>query len=163
MFAHFSPFEHVHTMKRRAEDPEPIFAPQHQPSRRPAVHGIAESLQHRALAPAPTVIEAPADNMQPSSGIQYSLPQGYQVWQCQWLGAVSLNAVLHFWYISSLKVATMPQSTSGHAHAAAQHVAPHAHGLALQSQGPTVVQGPVHPPAHVTQGQQQFQRLKVWT
>lgn len=67
-------------MKRRVEDQELIFAPQQQQSRRPPVQGIADSFQQRALAPAPTVIEAAADNMQPSTGIQYSLPQGYQVW-----------------------------------------------------------------------------------
>uniref|UniRef100_A0A8P4GHT2 SIN3 transcription regulator family member Ab n=1 Tax=Dicentrarchus labrax TaxID=13489 RepID=A0A8P4GHT2_DICLA len=128
-------------MKRRVEDQELIFAPQQQQSRRPPVQGIADSFQHRALAPAPTVIEAAADNMQPSTGIQYSLPQGYQV-------------------------PTMPQSTSGHGHGhnnTAPHVGPHAHSLAVQSQGPTVVQGHVHPAAPMTstQGQQQFQRLKV--
>uniref|UniRef100_A0A8D3DAF3 SIN3 transcription regulator family member Ab n=1 Tax=Scophthalmus maximus TaxID=52904 RepID=A0A8D3DAF3_SCOMX len=125
-------------MKRRVEDQEPIFAPQQQQSRRPPVQGIAESFQHRALAPAPTVIEAAADNMQPSTGIQYSLPQGYQV-------------------------PTMPQSTSGHGHNPVPHVGPHAHSLSVQSQGPAVVQGHVHPPAPITstQGQQQFQRLKV--
>uniref|UniRef100_A0A3Q2ZJC4 Paired amphipathic helix protein Sin3a n=1 Tax=Kryptolebias marmoratus TaxID=37003 RepID=A0A3Q2ZJC4_KRYMA len=64
-------------MKRRAEDQEPIFTLQQQ--RRPPVQGIAESFQHRALAPAPAAVEAPAENMQPSTGIQYSLPQGYQV------------------------------------------------------------------------------------
>ncbi|KAG8001682.1 Paired amphipathic helix protein Sin3a, partial [Nibea albiflora] len=137
----FSPFEYAYTMKRRAEDQELIFAPQQQQSRRPPVQGIADSFQHRALAPAPTVIEAAADNMQPSTGIQYSLPQGYQV-------------------------PTMPQSTSGHGHGhnnTAAHVGPHAHGLTVQSQGPAVVQGHVHPPAPMTsaQGQQQFQRLKV--
>ena len=60
----------------------------------------------------------------------------------------------------------MPQSTSGHGHnSAAPYVASHAHTLAVQSQGPAVVQGHVHPPAPMssTQGQQQqFQRLKVW-
>lgn len=64
-------------MKRHVEDQEPIFAPQ-QPHRTP-VQGIAESFLHRALAPTTTVIEAVTDIMQPSSGIQYSLPQGYQV------------------------------------------------------------------------------------
>ncbi|XP_053172449.1 paired amphipathic helix protein Sin3a-like isoform X2 [Scomber japonicus] len=126
-------------MKRRVEDQEPIFASQQQQSRRPPVQGIAESFQHRALAPAPTVIEAAADNMQPSTGIQYSLPQGYQV-------------------------PTMPQSTGGHGHnSTAPHVGPHAHSIAVQSQGPAVVQGHVHAPAPLTsaQGQQQFQRLKV--
>lgn len=79
-FVSFSPSEHAYTMKRRVEDQELIFAPQQQQTRRPPVQGIADSFQQRALAPAPTVIEAAADNMQPSTGIQYSLPQGYQVW-----------------------------------------------------------------------------------
>uniref|UniRef100_A0A669F3Y2 SIN3 transcription regulator family member A n=1 Tax=Oreochromis niloticus TaxID=8128 RepID=A0A669F3Y2_ORENI len=65
-------------MKRRVEDQEPILAPQQQLLRRPQIQGITENFQHRALAPAPTVIEAPADKMQPSTSIQYSLPQGYQ-------------------------------------------------------------------------------------
>ncbi|XP_041842175.1 paired amphipathic helix protein Sin3a-like isoform X2 [Melanotaenia boesemani] len=127
-------------MNRRVEDQEPIFAPQQQQSRHHPVQSIAENIQHRALAPAPTVIEAAAENMQPSTGIQYSLPQGYQV-------------------------PTMPQSTSGHGHNnTAPHVGPHAHSLAVQSQGPAAVQSHVHPPAPMTstQGQQQqFQRLKV--
>ncbi|XP_060923907.1 paired amphipathic helix protein Sin3a-like [Limanda limanda] len=124
-------------MKRRVEDQDPTFAPQQQQSRRPPVQGIAESFQHRALAPAPTVIEAATDTMQPSTGIQYSLPQGYQV-------------------------PTMPQSTSGHGHNTAPHVGPHTHSLAVQSQGPAVGPCPVHPNAPITsQGQQQFQRLKV--
>ncbi|XP_036950980.1 paired amphipathic helix protein Sin3a-like isoform X1 [Acanthopagrus latus] len=127
-------------MKRRVEDPELVFSPQQQQSRRPPVQGTADSFQHRALAPAPTVIEASVDNMQPSTGIQYSLPQGYQV-------------------------PTMPQNTGGHGHGhnAAPHVGPHAHSLAVQGQGPAVVQGHVHPPTAMTstQGQQQFQRLKV--
>lgn len=58
----------------------------------------------------------------------------------------------------------MPQSTGGHGHNnAAPLVGPHAHSLAVQSQGPAVVQGHVHPPTPMTstQGQQQFQRLKV--
>lgn len=79
MFVSSSPFEYVYTMKRRVEDQEPIFAAQQQQTRHPPVQGVAESFQHRALAPAPTVIEAAPDTMQPSTGIQYSLPQGYQV------------------------------------------------------------------------------------
>uniref|UniRef100_A0A7N9APV8 Paired amphipathic helix protein Sin3a n=1 Tax=Mastacembelus armatus TaxID=205130 RepID=A0A7N9APV8_9TELE len=60
----------------------------------------------------------------------------------------------------------MAQSTSGHGHGhnnTAPHVGPHGHSLAVQSQGPTVVQSHVHPTAPLTspQGQQQFQRLKV--
>ncbi|KAJ0056818.1 hypothetical protein NL108_018215, partial [Boleophthalmus pectinirostris] len=61
-------------------------------------------------------------------------------------------------------VPTMAQSSSGHGvKSVAPHVGPHTHNLTVQSQGPTVVQGHVHPaPALAsTQGQQQFQRLKV--
>ena len=67
---------------------------------------------------------------------------------------------------SSQQVPTMPQSTGGHGHnSTAPHVGPHAHSIAVQSQGPAVVQGHVHAPAPLTsaQGQQQFQRLKVTT
>lgn len=54
----------------------------------------------------------------------------------------------------------MSQSTTVHSHGPnPAHVGPHGHNLAVQSQPPAVVQGHVHPPA--TQGQQQFQRLKV--
>lgn len=67
-------------MKRRVEDQELVFAPQQQQSRRPAVQSIAESFQQRTLVSAPTIIEAVADNMQPSTGIQYSLSHSYQVW-----------------------------------------------------------------------------------
>uniref|UniRef100_A0A668A5L2 Paired amphipathic helix protein Sin3a n=1 Tax=Myripristis murdjan TaxID=586833 RepID=A0A668A5L2_9TELE len=61
----------------------------------------------------------------------------------------------------------MPQSSSGHGHGhsntSAPHVGPHSHSPAVQSQGPAVVQSHVHPPTQMTstQGQQQFQRLKV--
>ncbi|XP_061526323.1 paired amphipathic helix protein Sin3a-like isoform X1 [Phycodurus eques] len=124
-------------MKRHVEEQEPIFAPQQQHCT--PVQGLAESFQHRALAPTTTVIEAATDNMQPSSGIQYSLPQGFQV-------------------------PTLPQSTSAHGlNSSAQHVGAHAHNIAVQSQAPAVVQSHVHPTAPMTsaQGQQQFQRLKV--
>lgn len=79
-FALLSPFEYVYTMKRRVEDQEPIFAPQQQQPRHTPVQAIAESFQQRAPAKAPTVRETAKDIMQPSTGIQYSLPQGYQVW-----------------------------------------------------------------------------------
>lgn len=58
----------------------------------------------------------------------------------------------------------MPQSTTAHSHGpnTTPHVGPHGHNLAVQSQGPTVVQGHVHPPTSMTSTQgQQFQRLKV--
>uniref|UniRef100_A0A3P8VX01 Paired amphipathic helix protein Sin3a n=1 Tax=Cynoglossus semilaevis TaxID=244447 RepID=A0A3P8VX01_CYNSE len=119
-------------MKRRVEDQEPIFAPQQQQPRHTPVQAIAESFQQRAPAKAPTVRETAKDIMQPSTGIQYSLPQGYQ-------------------------------GASGHGHNAVPHVGPHSHGLTVQSQGPAVVQSHVHPPTPISssQGQQQFQRLKV--
>lgn len=66
-------------MKRRVEDQELVFAPQQQQPRRPAVQSITESFQQRTLVSAPTIIEAVADNMQPSTGIQYSLSHSYQV------------------------------------------------------------------------------------
>lgn len=53
---------------------------------------------------------------------------------------------------------TLFQGSTGHGHNPA-HIGPHGHNLAVQAQGPAVVQGHVHPPA--VQGQQQFQRLKV--
>ncbi|XP_068170907.1 paired amphipathic helix protein Sin3a-like [Antennarius striatus] len=125
-------------MKRHVEDQELIFVPQQQQSRCLPIQGIAESFQAQAVAPGPALIEAAVENMQPSTGIQYSLPQGYQV-------------------------PTMSQNPSGHGHSTAPLVGPHPHNLAVQSQGPSVVQGHVHPstPMTSTQGQQQFQRLKV--
>lgn len=72
-----SPFEHEHTMKRRLEDQEIVYAPQQQQPRRPQIQGVTENLQ--LSLPTPAVVEAAADSMQPSTGIQYSLPQGYQV------------------------------------------------------------------------------------
>lgn len=67
-------------MKRRLEDQETVFASQ---QRRLA--GNSEAFQHRVLAPAPpapAVYEAVSDNMQPTAGVQYSVPQGYQVHAC---------------------------------------------------------------------------------
>lgn len=79
LFTPTSPFEHEHTMKRRLEDQEIVYAPQQQQPRRPQIQGITDNLQ--LSLPTPAVVEAAADNMQPSTGIQYSLPQGYQVWK----------------------------------------------------------------------------------
>lgn len=71
-----SSYKNEFTMKRRLEDQETVFASQ---QRRLA--GNAEAFQHRVLAPAPApaVYEAVTDNMQPTAGVQYSVPQGYQV------------------------------------------------------------------------------------
>lgn len=75
-FTSSSPFEHEHTMKRRLEDQEIVYAPQQQQPRRPQIQGITDNLQ---LSLPTSVVETGTDNMQPSTGIQYSLPQGYQV------------------------------------------------------------------------------------
>ncbi|XP_072320597.1 paired amphipathic helix protein Sin3a-like isoform X2 [Eucyclogobius newberryi] len=125
-------------MKKRVVDQETAFSSQQQPQRRPTIQGLPESLQHRALTPASATIE-PSTDMQPTSGIQYSLPQGYQV-------------------------PAMAQSSSGHGvKSVAPHLGPHTHSLTVQTQGPAVVQGHVHTAPTLTsaQGQQQFQRLKV--
>uniref|UniRef100_A0A671KXR5 Paired amphipathic helix protein Sin3a n=1 Tax=Sinocyclocheilus anshuiensis TaxID=1608454 RepID=A0A671KXR5_9TELE len=61
-------------MRRRLEDQEPVFTPQQR-----RLPGSAEGFQHRVLAPAPAVFEAVADSMQPTPGIQFPVPQAYQV------------------------------------------------------------------------------------
>uniref|UniRef100_A0A673JF71 Paired amphipathic helix protein Sin3a n=1 Tax=Sinocyclocheilus rhinocerous TaxID=307959 RepID=A0A673JF71_9TELE len=123
-------------MRRRLEDQEPVFTPQQH-----RLPGSAEGFQHRVLAPAPAVFEAVADGMQPTPGIQYPVPQAYQV-------------------------STVAQSSSGHSHtpSPAAHSGAHHHGpAAVQAHGPVPVQGHSHPPtpSASVQGQQQFQRLKV--
>uniref|UniRef100_A0A8C5GE67 Histone deacetylase interacting domain-containing protein n=1 Tax=Gouania willdenowi TaxID=441366 RepID=A0A8C5GE67_GOUWI len=125
-------------MKRRLEDQETVFATQQQ--RRLA--GNAEAFQHRVLAPAPApaVYEAVSDTMQPTAGVQYSVPQGYQV-------------------------STVAQNSGGHGHtpSPAVHGGSHHHSSAVQSHVPTVMSSHSHTGAPQTsaQGQQQFQRLKV--
>uniref|UniRef100_A0A8C9ZYE8 Paired amphipathic helix protein Sin3a n=1 Tax=Sander lucioperca TaxID=283035 RepID=A0A8C9ZYE8_SANLU len=108
-------------MKRRLEDQETAF-------------------QHRVLAPAPApaVYEAVSDNMQPTAGVQYSVPQGYQVYSACPLGG------------------------HGHTPSPAVHGGSHHHSPAVQSHGPSVMSGHSHtaPPQASAQGQQ-FQRLKV--
>uniref|UniRef100_A0A3Q2YQG0 Paired amphipathic helix protein Sin3a n=1 Tax=Hippocampus comes TaxID=109280 RepID=A0A3Q2YQG0_HIPCM len=126
-------------MKRRLEDQETVFASQQR-----RLPGNVETFQHRALAPAPAppaVYEAVADNMQPTSGVQYSVPQGYQV-------------------------PTVAQNSGGHGHApsSAVHGGSHHHSpAAVQSHGPPVMPAHSHAaaPQASAQGQQQFQRLKV--
>uniref|UniRef100_A0A671V7Q0 SIN3 transcription regulator family member Aa n=1 Tax=Sparus aurata TaxID=8175 RepID=A0A671V7Q0_SPAAU len=123
-------------MKRRLEDQETVFASQ---QRRLA--GNAEAFQHRVLAPAPApaVYEAVSDNMQPTAGVQYSVPQGYQV-------------------------PTVAQNSGGHGHAPspAVHGGSHHHSPAVQSHGPSVMSGHSHTAAPQASAQgQQFQRLKV--
>ncbi|XP_034005170.1 SIN3 transcription regulator family member Aa isoform X1 [Trematomus bernacchii] len=129
-------------MKRRLEDQETVFASQ---QRRLA--GNAEAFQHRVLAPAPApaVYEAVPDNMQPTAGVQYSVPQGYQV---------SLLS----------QVPTVAQNSGGHGHAPspAVHGGSHHHSPAVQSHGPSVMSGHSHTAAPLASAQgQQFQRLKV--
>uniref|UniRef100_A0A3P9LHG7 Paired amphipathic helix protein Sin3a n=1 Tax=Oryzias latipes TaxID=8090 RepID=A0A3P9LHG7_ORYLA len=124
-------------MKRRLEDQETVFASQ---QRRLA--GSAEAFQHRVLAPAPApaVYEAVSENMQPSAGVQYSVPQGYQV------PSVTPGGGGH-----------------GHAPSPAVHAGSHHHSPAVQSHGPSVMPGHGHTgaPQGSAQGHQQFQRLKV--
>ncbi|KAF7214673.1 paired amphipathic helix protein Sin3a isoform X1 [Nothobranchius furzeri] len=122
-------------MKRRLEDQETVFAPQHR-----RLPGNVEAFQHRALAPAPAVYDAVGDNMQPTAGVQYSVPQGYQV------PPVTQNSVGH-----------------GHAPIPAVHAGPLHHGAAAQPHGPPVMSGHGHTAATQAsaQGHQQFQRLKV--
>ncbi|KAM9375855.1 LOW QUALITY PROTEIN: SIN3 transcription regulator family member Aa [Pholidichthys leucotaenia] len=129
--------EHEFIMKRRLEEQETVFGSQ---QRRLA--GNAEAFQHRVLAPAPApaVYEAVSENMQPTAGVQYSVPQGFQV-------------------------PTVAQNSGGHGHtpSPAVHSGSHHHSPAGQSHGPSVMSGHGHtaaPPASA-QGQQQFQRLKV--
>uniref|UniRef100_A0AAQ4RWQ8 Paired amphipathic helix protein Sin3a n=1 Tax=Gasterosteus aculeatus aculeatus TaxID=481459 RepID=A0AAQ4RWQ8_GASAC len=123
-------------MKRRLEDQETVFASQ---QRRLA--GNAEAFQHRVLAPAPppAVYEAVSDNMQPTAGPQYSVPQAYQV-------------------------SNVAQNSGGHSHTPnpAIHVGSHHHGPAVQTLGPSVMSGHSHTAAPQASPQgQQFQRLKV--
>lgn len=62
-------------MKRRLEEQDTtVFASQQR-----RLPGSTEGFQHRVLAPATALYEAVSDNMQPSSGMQYSVPHGYQV------------------------------------------------------------------------------------
>lgn len=72
-----SSHEYEFIMKRRLEDQETVFASQQR-----RLPGNAEAFQHRVLAPAPApaVYEAVTDSMQPTAGVQYSVPQGYQVY-----------------------------------------------------------------------------------
>jgi len=69
------PSEYEYSMRRCLEDQEPVFIPQQR-----RLPGSAEGFQHRVLAPAPAVFEAVAEGMQPTPGIQYPVPQTYQVW-----------------------------------------------------------------------------------
>ena len=77
-----SPLEHEFIMKRCVEEQETVFASQHQQQRR--LPGSAEAFQHRVLAPAPAVYEPAPDSMQPTAGVQYAGPQGYQVQPPAW-------------------------------------------------------------------------------
>uniref|UniRef100_A0A8B9KCR4 Paired amphipathic helix protein Sin3a n=1 Tax=Astyanax mexicanus TaxID=7994 RepID=A0A8B9KCR4_ASTMX len=78
--------------------------------------------------------------MQPTTGTQYPVPQGYQV-------------------------PTVAQTSGSHGHgpSPAVHSSSHHHSPAVQPHGPALVQGHAHPPNPTAsaQGQQQFQRLKV--
>lgn len=91
--------EYEFIMKRRLEDQETVFASQ---QRRLA--GNVEAFQHRVLAPAPApaVYEAVSDNMQPTAGVQYSVPQGYQVSGVKTKSKLVAQAV-SLWLLSGTK------------------------------------------------------------
>ncbi|XP_043100197.1 paired amphipathic helix protein Sin3a isoform X1 [Puntigrus tetrazona] len=120
-------------MKRRLEDQDTVIGSQRR------LPGGVDSFQHRVLNSASSLYETAPDNMQPSSSMQYSVSQTYQL--------------------------SMTQSSGGHGHtsSSAVHSGPHHHGPAVQPVG----QGHSHAspaPASAptpTLGQQQFQRLKV--
>ncbi|XP_042584103.1 paired amphipathic helix protein Sin3a-like [Cyprinus carpio] len=120
-------------MKRCLEDQDTVIGSQRQ------LPGGVDSFQHRVLSSASTLYETAPDNMQPSSSLQYSVSQTYQL--------------------------SMAQSSGGHGHtsSSAVHSGPHHHGPAVQPVG----QGHSHatptpaPAPAPTLGQQQFQRLKV--
>ncbi|XP_033903266.1 paired amphipathic helix protein Sin3a-like isoform X2 [Acipenser ruthenus] len=135
-------------MKRRLDEQDPVFASQ---QRRLA--SSTESFQHRVLAPAPAVYEAVSENMQPTTGIQYSVPQGYQV-----SPAVDTGTL---W----IQVPTVAQSSSSHGHTpgTAVHSGGHHHPPTVPPHSGQVVQSHPHAPTPTApvQGQQQFQRLKV--
>uniref|UniRef100_A0A8C2GEL8 SIN3 transcription regulator family member Ab n=1 Tax=Cyprinus carpio TaxID=7962 RepID=A0A8C2GEL8_CYPCA len=116
-------------MKRRLEDQDTVIGSQRR------LPGGVDSFQHRVLNSASSLYETALDNMQPSSSMQYSVSQTYQL--------------------------SMAQSSGGHGHtsSSAVHSGPHHHGPAVQPVG----QGHSHatPAPAPTLGQQQFQRLKV--
>lgn len=66
--------EYEFRMKRRLDDQDAGFTAQQR-----RLPGSTEGFQHRVLAPAPAVYEAVTDNVQPTSGIQFPVPQSYQV------------------------------------------------------------------------------------
>ncbi|XP_041074376.1 paired amphipathic helix protein Sin3a-like isoform X2 [Polyodon spathula] len=135
-------------MKRRLDEQDTVFASQ---QRRLA--SSTESFQHRVLAPAPAVYEAVSENMQPTTGIQYSVPQGYQVSPAADTGTL--------W----IQVPTVAQSSSSHGHTpgTAVHSGGHHHAPTVPPHSGQAVQSHPHAPTPTTpvQGQQQFQRLKV--
>uniref|UniRef100_A0A8C2AC82 Paired amphipathic helix protein Sin3a n=2 Tax=Cyprinus carpio TaxID=7962 RepID=A0A8C2AC82_CYPCA len=123
----------TYIMKRCLEDQDTVIGSQRQ------LPGGVDSFQHRVLSSASTLYETAPDNMQPSSSMQYSVSQTYQL--------------------------SMAQSSGGHGHtsSSAVHSGPHHHGPAVQPVGQghshaTPTPGPAPAP---TLGQQQFQRLKV--
>ncbi|XP_028679684.2 SIN3 transcription regulator family member Aa isoform X2 [Erpetoichthys calabaricus] len=123
-------------MKRRSDEQDPVFSSQQR-----RLTSNTEGFQHRVLAPAPALYEAVTENMQPTTGIQYSVPQGYQV-------------------------PGVAQSSGSHAHSpgTSVHNAAHHHTPTMPAHsGPVVQQNHPHPsaPTASAQGQQQFQRLKV--
>uniref|UniRef100_A0A672SJ81 Paired amphipathic helix protein Sin3a n=1 Tax=Sinocyclocheilus grahami TaxID=75366 RepID=A0A672SJ81_SINGR len=118
-------------MKRRLEDQDTVIGSQRR------LPGGVDSFQHCVLNTASSLYETAPDNMQPSSSMQYSVSQTYQL--------------------------SMAQSSGGHGHtsSSAVHSGPHHHGPAVQPVGQGHSHATPAPAPAPTLGQQQFQRLKV--
>lgn len=118
-------------MKRRLEDQDTVIGSQRQ------LPGGVDSFQHRVLNSASSLYETTPDSMQPSSSMQYSVSQTYQL--------------------------SMAQSSGGHGHtsSSAVHSGTHHHGPAVQPVGQGHSHATPTPAPAPTLGQQQFQRLKV--
>uniref|UniRef100_A0A671Q6S6 Paired amphipathic helix protein Sin3a-like n=1 Tax=Sinocyclocheilus anshuiensis TaxID=1608454 RepID=A0A671Q6S6_9TELE len=118
-------------MKRRLEDQDTVIGSQRR------LPGGVDSFQHCVLNSASSLYETAPDNMQPSSSMQYSVSQTYQL--------------------------SMAQSSGGHGHtsSSAVHSGPHHHGPAVQPVGQGHSHATPTPAPAPTLGQQQFQRLKV--
>uniref|UniRef100_A0A673IJ28 Paired amphipathic helix protein Sin3a-like n=1 Tax=Sinocyclocheilus rhinocerous TaxID=307959 RepID=A0A673IJ28_9TELE len=118
-------------MKRHLEDQDTVIGSQRR------LPGGVDSFQHCVLNSASSLYETAPDNMQPSSSMQYSVSQTYQL--------------------------SMAQSSGGHGHtsSSAVHSGPHHHGPAVQPVGQGHSHATPTPAPAPTLGQQQFQRLKV--
>ncbi len=80
--------EHEYIMKRRLEDQDTVIGSQRQ------LPGGVDSFQHRVLNSASSLYETAPDNMQPSSSMQYSVSQTYQVQNHQQFCIILVNMSL---------------------------------------------------------------------